>query len=349
MPQQLPGHKYILGLAKQTAEGSAASTAEYKVPVYSADLQNQQSRTTLEIADGTSFSPGQYIDGSMWQGSVEWGAFPSSLPRIMAAHLGASCDTITGAADPWTHTLVRTDTPLWHTVWMGRPTSGGGVEYDQIVDALAKSFIVNYQNGQLVHVTTEFMAKNSNGVATAPTFTTTETMTAAGYGYTWLPAAASQLKLDLAVSPAVTTITNLQSFTLTCDYPNMAMEATNAVTPAFFNPGRWTLGFTATFIVQDWQAYNLTLYGSVTPAANTPLSAVVTSGSADFTLDVGPTANANRTFQITLPNLQFSLQPPTPAVDGSGITATLTGVLQAPAAGAPATFKIKNANSVAVG
>src|SRR5438552_371334 len=110
----IPGHKYTFGLAKQTAEGSAATTAEYKIPVYSSTLVPVQTRTPLEIADGTAFSPGEYISEAHIEGPTEWGAFPASLPRLVAAHLGAVSDTVTGAGDPYTHTLIRMDAPQFH-------------------------------------------------------------------------------------------------------------------------------------------------------------------------------------------------------------------------------------------
>jgi hypothetical protein len=46
--------------------------------------------------------------------------------------------------------------------------------------------------------------------------------------------------------------------------------------------------------------------------------------------------------QIDIPYIQYELARPTPNPDGSGITATMSGVLSQPPSGEPITPAIKN-------
>lgn len=346
MPQVIPGHKYRVGIADQTAEGTAASVADFRLPVYAGPAGPEEERRDHEVADGNAFRPGEYKARGWVSGTIEWTAFPDSLPRILAAHFGDNFDTVTGAADPFTHTQIRKDTPLFHTLWVGRPKADGTFEYDQLVDCIATAFEFRYSSGNLVRIATEILGKKSVGNATAPTFTTTNTLTASDFGYTWDNAT---LKIDLAATPAVTTINYLSEFVVRFAYNGAALEWTDDFFPRYFDIGQWMVGFSGTAIAEDWTQYNATFYGAAAPAANTDHSPSALRGSLDFLLAIGPTANANRTTQIQVPEIQFSVGRPEIDPAGRGIRFAMAGKLQAPASGEPATVITKNAVSAAYG
>lgn len=335
--QVLPSNYYKFSAAKQTAFGSAAANPDYQIPVYDADAGPDEGRTALQIIEGQNFSPGEYKDSTFASGEVQWASHPDSNGRLLAMHFGTSSDTVTGAGDPRTHTFARKDVALPHTVWVGRPASASTFEYDKLVDVIAKTLKFQYTNGQLFRIATTLIGGSAVGAATAPAPTNTIVIPTAGnYGHTW---ARATLKLDLATTPAATTISKINNFEIVSSYDSAKMVFTQNLAPDFYDQGLWSLGFSASIVLANWNEYNNTFYGTTSPGANTAQSGTTVSGALDFTIDQEPTATATRALQIQIPYIQFKVARPKPNADGSGITANLAGVLSQPASGEPITVK----------
>jgi hypothetical protein len=332
---EIPSNLYKFSLGKQSAWGTPVANPDYQIPVYEADIGPTEERQELALIEGQAFLPGKYKSKAWFEGDVTWAAHPDSNSRLFAAHFGTSSDTMTGAGDPRTHTFARKDTPLPHTMWVGRPVAGGTFEYDKGIDCVATQLVFQYTASELFKISTHIIGASTLGVATAPTPATTLFIPTSGnFGHTW---ARAVLKLDLAATPATTTITNLKSFTITSSYDSATFEATQNLNPEFYNQGLWSLSFEAEFIFANWQAYNNTFYGSASPSANAPQSSTAPSGALIFQIDQEPTAIATRALTITIPYIQYELGRPTPNADGSGITATMSGTLSQPPSGEPIT------------
>lgn len=336
---EIPSNQYKFSLGKQSALGTPVANPDYQIPVYDADIGPMEERVDLELINGQAFLPGKYKPRAWFEGDVTWASHPDSLPRLLAWHFGTSSDTVTGAGDPRTHTFARKDVLLPHTFWVGRPVAGGTFEYDKGIDTFCTKLDFIYESGQLFKIGTHAVGASVLGNATAPTPTNTIAIPSAGnFGHTW---AGATLKLDLAATPSTTTITNLKTFTISCEYPNFVMDNTQNLNPDFYSQGLWSLSFEAEFILQNWNAYNHTFYGTASPGANTAQSSSAPSGALAFTIAQEP-ASANRTVQIDIPYIQYELARPTPNPDGSGITATMSGNLSLPASGEPITPAVKN-------
>lgn len=335
MGDVLQGHRFKFAIAKQTAEGSAASTAEYAIPGASLDFLPREERVDYESLDGNAYNPGQYKSRSDASGVVELFSIPGSLGRLVTAHLGQ--DTVTGTTN-FTHTIISNNSPHWNTCWLNIPLAGGSSEWLKMVDTLVKSIDFQYTAGRLMTVRADLLAKKAVVKATAPTITTTEELNATTNKHTW---AAPTLKLDLATTPASTSITNLASFVIHLGYDNATFEQTDQLTPTFRDLGRWTASFSAEFLLSDWTGLYTTFYGAAAPGANTDPSITVLSGSLDFTVGTDP-VNANRTLQIQMPAVEFAFTAPTPDRSGKGLRSTVTGSLEKPASGEPVTVIVKN-------
>jgi hypothetical protein len=297
-----------------------------------------EDRSDLALIEGQAFLPGQYKTKAWFEGDVTWASHPDSNGRIIAAHFGTASDTVTGTT-PKIHTFARKDAPAYHTMWVGRPVAGGTFEYDKGVNVVVPELKFQYENGQLFKLATHVLGSSTVGVATAPSPTNTIFIPTTGFfGHTW---ARAVIKNDLATTPAATTVTNFVSWTVTSSY-NAEYIATQSLNPTYYSQGLWSLSFEAEFIVADWAAYNVTFFGSASPSANAAQSSNAVSGSFDVTLDHEPT-DANKTLQIKIPYMQFSLSRPTPNADASGLTATMSGVLSQPASGEPITVIQNNA------
>src|SRR5262245_2572832 len=317
MPDVLQGHRFQIAIAKQTAEGTAASTAEYAIPGSALDLLPREERVDYESLDGNAFNPGQYKSRSDVSGSVDLFSMPASLGRLITSALGQ--DTVTGGSDPFTHTMVSNNAPLWNTIWINRPLAGGSSEWDKYTDCLIKSVDLQYTSGRLLVAHLEVLGKKSTVKATAPTITTTEVLNAATPKHTW---AAPTLKLDLNATPATTAITNLASFVLHFGYDDATFEQTDSLTPSYRDLGRWPVSLSADFIMQDWNAVYTTFYGALSPGANTDVSITVLAGALDFTIGTDP-VNTNRTLQIQVPAMEFAIEYPTPDPAGKGLRSSL--------------------------
>jgi hypothetical protein len=341
----IPSHKFKFGSAKQTAFGSVAANPDYQTPVYSATLSPMETRNDIAVVQGTAFSRVSQLKGEAWAaGDVEWASLAAGAGRILAAHFGTSSDAITGAGDPYTHTFTRKDVQLPHTVWMSKPKNDGTFEHDRLLDCISPTLVIEYTTGQLLRLKSTYLGSLATGLATAPTPTTTETITPTGYGHTWRGAT---LNLDVDATPAVTAINNVQNFTLTSTYPNATWMYAQNLNPDYLDLGLYDIGFSASIILPSWAYYNATYYGAKAPGANTAQSSTVLSGSLIFTIQQEP-VSANRTMVITMPAVLFEMAPVGPDPGGAGLVATVTGQLQDPGVGVePITIAIKNAVATA--
>lgn len=341
----IPSHKFKFASGKQSAFGTPVANPDYQTPVYSANFMPQETRNDIQVVQGSAFSRVAQLKGEAFaSGDIEWASLAAGAGRIFAMHFGTASDTITGAGDPYTHTFTRKDTQLPHTVWVSKPLNDGTFVHDRIQDCIAPTLVIEYATGQLLKLKTSILGALSTGVATAPTPGTTETVTPTLYGHTWRGAT---LNLDVDATPAVTAITNVQNFTITSTYPNAKWMYAQNLNPDYLDMGLYDLGFSGQVILSDWSYFNATYYGAKSPSANTAQSPTLLSGALLFTIQQEP-VSANRTMVITMPAVEFMLQPVGPDPGGAGIVATLSGVLQDPGVGvAPITIAIKDAVATA--
>ena len=338
MPNTALGTLYRLGIAKNAAEGTAAGTATYDIQLYSGDVHPSEVRNRHEATDTLGYRRGGYKSRAHVEGSPVFPSFPDAVGLLLTGHFGA--DTIAGTVDPYSHVITRSN-PLWHTVWMARPKNDATVSWERHDDVLIKAVELRGTAGNPIQVACELLGKSSEATVSAPTITTTNRLDNTGPYHTMIGAT---LDLDLDATPGTTQVRNISSFTLRFAYDNMDLIQTDELTPRFQDRGLWMVGFSADIVLADYTEYLNTFFGSKTASAQANSQSIV-RGAIDFTLPVGPSADADRTLQAVCPALEFSLTPPEPDVSGAAVTATLTAELQHPASGEPATVTLKNAVS----
>ncbi len=336
----IPGHQFQIAFSKCT-EGTPAGTALHGVPAYSGAVYPSQSREFFQVADGTQYYPSQFISGAHAEGQVDLQLFPLSGGRLLANHFGAAA--IAGTADPYTHTItLGTAGPQYMTMWTQRPLVSGGSEWDRHDDMTVKSIAIDWASGQSVHANCEFIGKNSTVDVAAPTVTSPETLDSTGTEFHW---ASADLSLDVDATPAATAIHNLTSFSLVFAYNDLAMITTDALIPQYRDPKRWFASVSMGAVMEDWGAYKSTFFGSKT-ASGAALSSTVARGALTFIIYTRENATPSaRKLTIALPSLEFALAPPAPNVDGSALVAQMTGVLEKPSSGQPATLTLKNSRA----
>jgi hypothetical protein len=340
----IQGHTYLVAFAKQSAAGTPATTYDFITPIYGGLIKPSQDIQDFEVADGDPFRPGRYKQRGWAAGQIEFAAFPDSTARLIGAHLGA--DAKSGSSDPWTHVITR-NVPQWMTFWTRRTLSDGSFKWDRYDDALVKGIDITSGNGEMLKCVADVLAVNATTDVTAPSGTATplgvtNILDNTGPWYTWL---GGTLKFDVSATPAVTQVHNMESWTFHMGYDDAELVWTDQLVASFRDLGQWKVGLSGDFILQDYSFLNAVYYGAAAPAANTTLQQSIPQGSLDFTIAVGPTADANRTMRIQAPALNFNSEYPDVDVSGKGLRASMTASLTKPASGEPVTVTIKNALS----
>src|SRR5215471_16057787 len=100
----IPGDQFRVALGKQgSGQGQVLTTVEYQVPFESGIITPQETRE-MYPALGAAYQKGQYKTKTWTEGEITFFGFPDSIGRFLTSHYGA--DAITGAGDPWTHTIT---------------------------------------------------------------------------------------------------------------------------------------------------------------------------------------------------------------------------------------------------
>lgn len=335
------GHRYKFALAKQAAEGTAESIAEFAIPLFGGGFSPQEDRARFEVADGNAYRPGGYKSRAWVEGSPELACFPDSIGRLLMGHFGT--DTKTGAADPYSHAFTRSDSPPWHTVWIARPKPDGTYFWERGEDVQIKTIEIAWAAGAPLRCTVGLIGKKTKGNVSAPTITTTNDLDNGELYYTSLD---SVLNIDIDATPSVTQVRNIEAFTIHFGYDDEELIQTDELFPRFRDPGLWTVGYSADIVLEDYAAYLATFYGADN-ASDAYQSKTIVSGSLDHTINTAPTTNADRTLNFSLPALEFALTAPDPDVSGRAVRANLTAEIQKPASGEPATVTLENDRSTA--
>lgn len=277
---------------KQAAAGTVEPTGStYKHLRKVGDKAMKAAKTygSEEWVDGQQFgSPGHYVDtiggdvgGFMFQAQPETAGF--AFAQIIGV------DTVTGASDPYTHTISSgtANGPL-QTV---RAKAGSAVLWRQAwYDAIVNKLTFNCgQDQKVAHIDQDFMALKAGAWATADP-------SAADSGtdpFNWA-------EVTGALTIDATAIPELDGETVEIDR-KWDVHRGDSPAPICFVPGKGEINRTFSGLVTDTtiDIMQSILFGSTTPAANDPVTSVV----ADVALVSTYTRSADRTLSITTPKV----------------------------------------------
>jgi hypothetical protein len=169
-----------------------------------------------------------------------------------------------------------------------------------------------------------------------------------------IPAGAT-LKLDLDVTPAVTTLNNLAGATITLTRPVSIEPTSDSLIPVFLARGIFNVAVALDLVWKDYNAYKSSYFGSKTAAPGTIPQQNLVSGSLDFLWNfvLGPNATVPsqaHSLELGIPQVTFLMpKAPEPDVTGKAIHLALDGMVTKPAAGASSiiTATLKNNVSTA--
>lgn len=246
---------------------------------------------------------------------------PGEAGYILDGISGAGADALTGAADPYTHTLTPQDAPAWYTVEyaMTDPNiAPGSSVIVRAADVIFTQVDVEGDPGMPVKFTAEMVGRT----ATRQTALLTPTYEA---GYPYLYHNAVLKRDDVDVSSTIT------KFKLSYQHGIDDSVQTVHVTPE-------TLAWTSRKVTLDLETifqsnadYNLMFFGNET--GTTDSYKVADGLTTDFLFyPKGDTTDAH-TLQLKLNNLVLEGDPFDPKTDGKAIRQPLKGVAMLPASG----------------
>lgn len=336
----LESNIYALWAGKQTAKGTPLATATKRLVQTGGDLGIQRDDGSQNFSDLDRFGDmTDYVNTIVGQGSPTIQGTPDVLSYLFWLFFGQ--ETVTGAADPWTHTHTPgTNGGFWAGIW--KRVGANTVIRDKFNDCRISGFAMSGSSADKVVSVTPTILSLDPGVKFV-----TDPVAA-------IPTEDPYLYTDAkgTFSLAGTIFPGQSAFTLTWD-EGLSPYYGDDVVPVDLIVGNATITCAITILVDTagLQEYNLIVYGTAAPAdlAKPVRYAPTQFGAYTFQLDKKDIAGAAvapaRQSVVTVP--QFKIAPDVaipPNPDGGAVELALAGSMRK-VAGQPA---VTIANKVGV-
>lgn len=317
MPVADLANNWQMGLAKQSAEGTIPTTAEYTFPVFSGRPQPNQGIQRVEVTDAASIVGDPYkVGDEHWTIDAVVPGFAALLGRFLS--MLWPTDTASGT-DPKTHTFSGLgNATSWFTAFSD-PLSGSLDETFEAGLCTGLSFSNDASGGPL-RVGVRMIGKRPTVAAW-----TIGGQQALTDGYFQAKGATLKYEVDSGTPAAET---NIQSFLVDVARDGAPIPTADSVSVSLIRQGRVDPTFQMTLIREDWEAYRATYYGAV--GGSTP-STIIVAGSVE--LNFVHTVEAGWSFKITIPKAVLAASPPQPDAGGSELVVPIAGYAMKPAAG----------------
>jgi hypothetical protein len=283
-----------LNYGRQTAKGTkataATTTVGYNQPKWrDGGLGPNMATASERFVDGQRFgSPAIFIDTAAGQvGTLTIQAQPENAGLFPAQILGT--DTVTGSADPWTHTIITsTAQGKWGTWWLKVGSEVGPSRIAYWDSKLTKLVMNCGQQQKPMHFDLEILA------LTVESFATDAAKTEDATDPYYFTESEGALELDGAV------IDSIQGEVFEVD-TNPTPQYANSIAPFGIVEGEPFVATTLATVFTDatLKKFNKVVFGSEAPGAGVPLVTAVTS----MTVKTKYKKSATRTFTIERPNV----------------------------------------------
>lgn len=307
---------FQLGFALQSAKGAAASAPQYLVDVTDADLgPNFEIEEREETGLGRDVGD-NYIKVLSAEGSASIICRPKTSALFLYGVLGAKA--VTGAADPYTHTLTPAADQPWFTVWR---TLGGSI-HEKFVDCKITNMEFEWEAGGDLTCSMDIMGLN---------FTRLASMDAGGVYEQGQPLRVPGMEylLETVANDAIT------GGSLTIDAAQEGLQTTG-VTYAYLEPSKREITASYDEVYQAVSRYAKVVYGG---AAGTTPSTTIYEGAVQFTFGNYTTGPALR---FAIPRFQFSEIEATPDSGGDPLITPVSGKAARPVSGSIITATVLN-------
>jgi hypothetical protein len=319
-----------VAFAIQSAKGSPASASTNRLWLAGGTQPHSNSvNEDFEETSGIRMLSDSYVSSVGVEGAPEFFVMPESIAPLLYGVLGAQA--ISGASDPYTHTLTPGASLPYFTFW--RMLANG--LFEKMSDCIITALAIHGESGKPLRVTPTIMGL-------APTFLTAAEATVA------VEKTNRFMHYDASAAYKVegTAVSCVRSFDLTIDngsevIPGDSLEACDV------SVGRLTVSAATTQLVSDFALWNRLHYGGASPSnAAVHTQTVLELAGSPAGLDwLWTRVAASRTLEILVPRVQVEPFDDEPDVSGNPMVRTVTYTAKQPASGAAITAVIKNAKA----
>lgn len=330
---------YAFWVAKQSAKGSViAGVAATKRPVVvSGDLTVNRADGSEMFSDLDRFGDQtDYVNTIVGEGSLGIEGSPDVAAYICWLFFGQ--ESVTGMADPYTHTFTPgTNGGFWSTWW--KRLGQNVIQRQKFGDCRIGGLTIEGSTGSKVVRLTPSLLSLAPGVTYASPDPTPSLPTEEPFLYT-------EGRGTYTINGVV--FTGQSQFTATWDEGRGPYYGDDVV-PADLVEGTASIGIATTFLVDQAgkDEFDRQIYGTTSPTAGaTPLKDLPAIGSYTFTLtkrDASGALTPARTFVLTIPGVKWAPDlaiPPSPS--GGAVELSLGGSMRKVAGQPASTIAIQN-------
>lgn len=304
-----------LRFAIQSVKGTAAASSVYGLYLAGGDLPSGR-KTQDSFAETTSarMRSDRYLVEAHGEGSPQHYVTPKSIGALLYGALGGK--SVTGAADPYTHTIIPAATTPWFTLWR----NAFDMIQERLTDAKIKSLVIHGESGRPLTVTVNWLAITPQHKTAAETTAVIETT----QRFMHYDGAGAFLVEGAAVA-------SIRSFDLTIEN-NTAVVPGDSVTPNDVSEGELsiTCRVTQLFLTATGQLRNRLFYGSSSPADNAAIAAAVlelagSPAGLEFTFTrVAAAPGPERSLKLAIPRVTVEPFDPQPSTGNDPATAEIS-------------------------
>lgn len=299
----------LVGVAKQTAKGSAAASPTFGHGVTGGTVMQVEIQQELEDhTTGKRQSPGVNRTGVVPGMDFQFRAHPKSLGLYLFGALGAKATT---GAGPYEHTFSLGDDLPYLTVF----GSYGGSHY-AVEDCKVDSLAISWENANPLEVS---VSGTGTDVAFPATFTPGTDEAVAAY----FTAASGTFKVDVDSGTPLTA--PIESGEVSISNSVEAIMLSGAVTPADVTVGRQEVEVTLDLVVPNLDDWRTLLTGS---AAGTTIEDAVIYGSFECVF-----TNGTDSLKLTSTRVAFVTEFPEANPTGGAARLSLAGLIPLTTAG----------------
>lgn len=324
-----------LAFAKQSAKGTPATAATFRIPLTDGTVRPIKNVEVLEETGSSRLRTQAAVLSVRGEGSPEYAMRPAALGLLLYALLGTK--GVSGAADPWTHTFTDAMEQVWLTIWRNL----GGIKYEKFVDCKITQMVLRSDNSVLgLRAGMTVISLDPRHLASATYATEVAVAEESGAPFMHYDGAGALLIEGAAVA-------SIESIQATINSSNTFQQGDN-VRGYDSAEGMLDIAYEVRSLIEDAAEYNRFHYGSATPSDGAQASKDVVELSSSF-LDflwtrVAAAPGPERSLRLTSGNRVQILDVAgyEPTTNNDPIKKTSSYRTMRPSSGAAVTAVLKN-------
>lgn len=332
----------VFQIAKQSAKGTPATTGFHKFRRVDGRISVAKELDSVNYVDGSAWSADDFdfVKSISGTGSVTIQATPEGAARLLSWALGGT-DTVSGASNPYTHTITSGTGLTYLTVIDQLGTVGGVDDGRRYADCVITQVEVTSSNDAgVVSVKLDLLAIDVvDGGGQTPTAATTTDgeplLHTQGVG-----------NIKLAGLNSGNGVPEVEQFVLTLD-TNIELLYGDSTSAYIAHRKRGAISWSATAAVTSTTiaALNQSIYGTATPSQGTAPSTGIFTGSFNPKL----VQSASRELSINIPKNRIMVETGSidPNAAGDKATISIAGMARTPDTGQLITVAAKTGDSAA--